>query len=265
VNNSVNSSHEPVDDRPRLFFSDAHLPSRKGFSPQRSVVEQFLRSLHDKNIAAIYVLGDLFDLWFEYRAAILGYHFGVLKEFAKLNEAGTQLHLVVGNHDYWAGGFLRDEVGFHIHKEPLIVEFDNRRVYMCHGDGLNRKDIAYRIARPILRFKPCIAAFRLLHPDFAVMLGRWASKMSRRNADYIEAGKKSEARAIRKFAGRMLNRPDIDVVIAAHCHIPCEETVEVDGRNKLYLNTGDWIARFTYIQYYEGKFSLNKFTPEQES
>jgi len=264
VNNSITENREATDNRPRLFFSDAHLPTRKGFSPQRSAVEQFLRSLRDRDIAAIYVLGDLFDLWFEYRAAILGYHFGVLKEFAELRNTGTQLHLVVGNHDYWAGAFLRDEVGFHIHKEPLIVEFDGRRVYMCHGDGLNRKDLVYKVMRPILRFRPCIAGFRLIHPDFAVMLGRLASKFSRRNADYVEAGKKSEARAIRSFAGRMLERPDIDVVIAAHCHIPCEETIEANGKQKLYLNTGDWIARFTYVEYYENKFTLKRFTPAQE-
>jgi len=264
VNDFAVPNREAADDRPRLFFSDAHLPSRKGFSTQRTVVSQFLRSLRDRDIAAIYVLGDLFELWFEYRTAILSFHFGVLKEFAELRETGTQLHLVVGNHDYWAGPFLRDEVGFHIHKEPLIVEFDGRRVYMCHGDGLNRKDIAYKIARPILRFGPCIGAFRLIHPDFAVMLGRIASKFSRRNADLIEAGKQSEARAIRSFAGRMLRRPDIDVVIAGHCHIPCEETIEVDSKQKLYLNTGDWVARFTYIEYHKGKFSMKQFTPPQE-
>ena len=263
MNDSANSDMEPIDDRPRLFFSDAHLPSRKGFSTQRTVVCQFLKSLRDRDIAAIYVLGDLFELWFEYRAAILSYHFSVLKEFANLRETGTQLHLVVGNHDYWAGSFLRDEVGFHLHKEPLIVEFDSRRVYMCHGDGLNGKDVAYKIARPILRFGPCIAAFRLLHPDFAVLLSRMASKFSRRNADLIEAGHKTEARAIRGFAGRMLSRPDIDVVIAGHCHIPCEEVIEIDNKQKLYLNTGDWVARFTYIEYQNGKFSMKQFTPAE--
>ena len=150
--NSINTVSD--DDRSRVFLSDVHLPSRQGFAPQREVIERFLRGLRDKNIAAVYVLGDLFDLWFEYRSAIFSYHFGVLKEFAKLRDAGTQLHLVVGNHDYWAGSFLRDEVGFHIHTEPLIVEFDGRRVYMCHGDGLNRRDVVYRLLRPVLRFRP---------------------------------------------------------------------------------------------------------------
>jgi UDP-2,3-diacylglucosamine hydrolase len=249
----------------RVFFSDAHLPSRRGYSVQKSAVEQFLNSLVDRKVAAIYILGDLFDLWFEYRAAILSYHFSVLKAFSQLRDAGTQLHLVVGNHDYWAGRFLRDEVGFHIHKEPLIVEFDERRVYMCHGDGLNKRDFAYRMFRPVLRFRPAIAAFRLVHPDFAVLLGRIVSKFSRRNANLIDAGNETEAKAIRSFAGTMLDRPDIDVFIGGHCHIPCEERFQVNGTNKVYLNTGDWMARFSYIEYENGVFSLRKFEPEQRT
>lgn len=262
MNNFGEQNGSPETDGLRVFFSDAHLPSRKGYSVQGSAVEQFLRSLMDRKVAAVYILGDLFDLWFEYHAAILSYHFSVLKAFARLRDAGTQLHLVVGNHDYWAGSFLRDEVGFHIHKKPLIVEFDERRVYMCHGDGLNKRDVVYRLVRPVLRFGPAITAFRLIHPDFAVLLGRTASKFSRRNANLIEAGNETESRAIRSFAGTLLDRPDIDVVIAGHCHIPCEERFQVDGANKLYLNTGDWMAKFSYIEYENGIFSLKSFTPK---
>jgi len=245
-----------------VFISDAHLGSGSNEAQKERVLIEFLKSLSPESVSAIYILGDLFDFWFEYKSAILSQHFRVLCQLSRTVESGIEIHLIVGNHDYWAGDFLENNVGLKIHKEPIEIELDNLHIYLCHGDGLNPQDRGYRALKAIVRNRVLRWALRLVHPDFVLGAIRQFSKLSRESASV--AGKLREDDGIRQFALKKL-RDGADVVIAGHSHQPHDEKHTIDGKNKRYFNVGDMYERFSYLVYSSGKFHLRNVDFQKDS
>lgn len=243
-----------------LFICDIHLGSGYNEAEKERMMIEFLRRLSPDDVSTLYVLGDLFDFWFEYRSVIFSQFFRVLSELARAVERGIQIHLVVGNHDYLAGDFLRETVGLKIHHDPVEIEVDGLRVYMCHGDGLNPHDRGYRILKAVSRNRVAIWALRLVHPDFVVGIVRRFSRLSRESASV--AGKLREDEGVRQFALKQL-REGADVVIAGHSHEPHEETHTMDGTAKRYYNVGDMRDRFSYVEYSGGEFKLKYMGREE--
>jgi UDP-2,3-diacylglucosamine hydrolase len=244
-----------------IFISDAHLGSGADEDRKERVLVEFLRSLSPETVSAIYILGDLFDFWFEYKSAILSQYFRVLSELSRTIESGIDIHLVVGNHDYWAGDFLENTIGMKVHKNPIEIELDGLRIYMCHGDGLNPQDLGYRALKVIVRNRALIWALRLVHPDFVLGAIRRFSKLSRDSASV--AGKLREDDGIRQFALKKL-RDGADVVIAGHSHQPHDETHLIDGKKGRYYNIGDMYERFSYLEYSSGEFHLRHIDHQKE-
>ena len=252
----------------RLFISDAHLAHLRPepHESERSVrLRRFLSTLRGDDVSDLYVLGDLFDLWFEYRSVIFSASFPVLQAFAALSERGVRSHYIVGNHDYWAGPFLENAIGFTVYKEPVVAEMDGMRMLLCHGDGLNHLDYGYRLFKRVARWKPTIALFRCIHPDLAAKLGGMISGLSRQFVNVETAGRLREAAAIRRHALERLRNHDIDVFVAGHSHIPVDESIEVEGRVKRYINLGDWLTHFTYAELAHGQLSLKIFSGDAET
>lgn len=245
-----------------IFISDAHLGSGTDEAKKERALIEFLRSISPEDVSKIYILGDLFDFWFEYKSVIISQYFRVLSELARAVESGIEIHLVVGNHDYWAGDFLTKTVGMKVHYDPIEIQLDGLRVYVCHGDGLNPHDRSYRVLKAIVRNRALIWALRLAHPDFVVGLIRRFSKLSRESASV--AGKLREDEGIRKFALRKL-RDGADVVITGHSHQPHDETHTIDGKSKRYYNVGDMYKRFSYLEYSDGEFRLKYIDREKGS
>ncbi len=236
-----------------IFISDAHLGSGENDAEKERVFVEFLAGLSADDVSTVYILGDLFDFWMEYASVILSQHFRVLSGLARVIDSGVEIHLIVGNHDYWAGDFLTEAIGLKVHHEPIEIELDGLRVYMCHGDGLNPHDRAYRILKAVVRNRALIGSFRLVHPDFVLGVIRRFSKLSRESVSV--AGKLREDDGIREFALEKL-RDGADVAIAGHSHQPHDETLTIDGKKKRYYNTGDMRERFSYIEYSARKFRL---------
>jgi UDP-2,3-diacylglucosamine hydrolase len=245
-----------------IFISDAHLGSGMNEAEKELVLIEFLRSMSPETVSTIYILGDLFDFWFEYKSAVLSQYFRVLNELSRTIECGIDIHLVVGNHDYWAGDFLENTIGMKIHKDPIEIELDGLRIYMCHGDGLNPQDRGYRILKAIVRNRILIWALRLVHPDFILGMIRRFSKLSRESTSV--AGKLREDDGIHQFALRKM-RDGVDVVIAGHSHQPHDEIHTIDGKSKRYYNVGDMYERFSYLEYSGGQFRLKNIDREQLS
>ena len=245
-----------------LFISDSHLGSGTNEPEKERMLLGFLRDLSPDSVSKLYVLGDLFDFWFEYRSVILSQYFRVLIELARAVDRGIEIHLVVGNHDFWAGDFLKETVGLKIHYIPIEIDLDGLRVYMCHGDGFNPHDFGYRVLRAVSRSRPAIWALRLMHPDFVMGIVRRFSRLSRDSISV--AGKLREDEGIREFAMKQL-RDGLDVVIAGHSHQPHDETHSIDGKAKRYINVGDMYERFSYVEYAEGEFRLKYLSRKEES
>ncbi|MBI2434316.1 MAG: UDP-2,3-diacylglucosamine diphosphatase [Candidatus Hydrogenedentes bacterium] len=260
-----------------LIFSDVHLKVSREDRPRHAEFVAFLRAIDSAEYDRVICLGDLFDFWFEYRHVIFSGYFEVLRAFAELRDAGIKLHLVCGNHDFWAGRFLRETLGFEIHQGHAVLPFGEQRVYFVHGDGMNPRDWGYRVYKRFARNRWVIAAFRLLHPDWAMRLAQGVSHSSRTLLQERDPAHGPEARALQAFAEEVLRRGEAEVVMCGHAHAPAridlplgeargrtEGTGEVQGeRGKdapategLYINTGDWMGHRSYVVWDGDEFAL---------
>ncbi|MBI4551411.1 MAG: UDP-2,3-diacylglucosamine diphosphatase [Candidatus Latescibacteria bacterium] len=234
---------------PIYFISDAHLGAGS-FDVEQEKTRRLLAFLRELRGATplLYIVGDLFDFWFEYRSVILRQHYRVLYELTRLIEQGTRVVYMSGNHDFWLGSFLREQVGVEAVYGALETEHHGKRLFICHGDGLVAKDQGYRLMRRILHNPVNIWLYQLLHPDLGVALARVVSHLSRNHT--LPEGWHPD-REYRELALAKLHE-GFDGVIFGHSHCPDYQTV--DG--KVYINLGDWVTHFSYGLLHEGRLSL---------
>lgn len=240
-----------------LLFSDVHLKTGAAHRPHRDAFTAFLRSFDPSDYDRFICLGDLFDFWFEYRHAIFSGCFEVLRAFAELRDAGVELHLVCGNHDFWAGRFLRDELGFQIYQDSAKLPFGEKTALFTHGDGVNPKDWGYRFYKRIARNPLVVRAFGLLHPDWAMALAQGVSHGSRTLTRVEDTANGPEAAAIRAYAKTLLAQGEADIVGCGHAHAPVIEEYPAPGGTGFYLNPGDWMSTRSYIIWDAGAFRLH--------
>ena len=232
------------------FMSDAHLGYSDPATEQRKEATfiSFLHSLYG-TAEVLYLVGDLFDFWFEYRSAVPRKHARILFELYRLILSGTKIVYIAGNHDFWLGSYLSEEVGIELSFVPMEVRHQGILIYIAHGDGLSSKDWGYRLLKRVLRNPVCIALFRLIHPDFGAFLAKLVSHSSRiygklpedpfrLDQGYLDAAQE-------KF------EQGFDAVIFAHIHHPVYQT---DPKTLIVL--GDWMEHFSYVVLENGKFEL---------
>mgnify|MGYP001033608139 CR=1 FL=1 len=240
-----------------IILSDVHLDASPLGRDRIAAFVDYLTQLQQADVKRLIILGDLFDFWFEYRHVVFSGYFEVLRAFAALREQGVELHLVCGNHDFWAGRFLRDHLNFSIYPDATIMDFNGRRVLLSHGDGLNKKDWIYRLYKPIARARLVVWLFSLLHPDWAMTIAQRVSRTSRRLANHKDPSKGSEALALRDCAIQSLKDGKADVVIFGHAHAPlCETHPTPDGTGQ-YINTGDWMVHRSQVEWDGAEFRLS--------
>lgn len=241
-----------------LIVSDVHLQVGTKGADRRDAFVAFLRGIDPSEYRRLIVLGDLFDFWFEYRHVIFSGYFEVLRAFAELRDAGVDLHLVCGNHDFWAGRFLEDELAFSVHQDELRLDEQGMRVRFFHGDGLNPDDWQYRLYKRFARAAPVVWAFRQLHPDLAMGVANFIANGSRALKHNKDLSKGPEVAALRDFAVRTVESDNADVVVCGHSHYPVKEEIQSNGRSGLYLNSGDWLFHKTVIEWDGADFELKQ-------
>jgi UDP-2,3-diacylglucosamine hydrolase len=242
-----------------VIVSDVHLNVASDGRSTMECFTRFLRSLEYDNLHRFVVLGDLFDFWFEYGHVIFSGYFEVLREFAAMRDAGIELHFVCGNHDFWAGRFLRNDLGFAIHADETLLEFDDRRVLLVHGDGINPDDVSYRLYKRVARARPVVALFRLLHPDWAMAIAQGVSRGSRHMKSAEDVSEGPEVEPQRRFAAQTLQSGRADAVMCGHSHYPTIESMPAAEGEGLYINTGDWLYHRSYIEWANGRFHLKYY------
>jgi UDP-2,3-diacylglucosamine hydrolase len=238
-----------------LFVSDLHLGTRySGAREDReSLFEQFLRE-QEGRISHLYLLGDVFEFWMEYRHYIPKHHFGVLAALHRLRRAGVEIHYVCGNHDFNLGRFFSDQLGIITHNGPFAMTLQGQNLLILHGDGMNPKDKAYRLVRKVLHSRWANFLWKLIHPDLGMRIALGVGKASRdqhgsepRDLDQYEA----EAR-------RMLRAGGHDAVIHGHIHAGFINRLP-EG---LHINTGEWLKRLEYVEMEGGRFELKTYRQE---
>jgi UDP-2,3-diacylglucosamine hydrolase len=240
------------------FLSDAHLGGDEQSieSHKRQDLVAFIDQLRRGD--QLYLLGDVFDFWFDFGTPPPADHAPVLAALEAATRRGAGIAFMGGNHDYWARttrrpGYLETTVGLELIDDPHTLVIDGMRLLLCHGDALGGTRGTYRVVRAVLHHPAAIFGFRLLGPRIGRWLAARTSALSRRSHQ-PEAQVIHEDR-LRSAARAVLSSDRYDVVVAGHVHRPELLTTD-DG---IYLNLGDWIERRTYGRLEDGKLTLEEF------
>lgn len=236
------------------FMSDAHLGAEEDADERIKLKKLFaffdlVRTTGEK----LYILGDLFDFWFEYKHAIPKQHLKAIFKLAALAESGVEIHYITGNHDFWLGNFLEREVGITIHRDKMETVENGMKLFLIHGDGLAPSDWKYRaFVRTTLRNRLAIALYRLLPPDWAIPFAKKLSSSSRLHTAGRDLGfiKDYEDYAEAKL------REGYDAVLIGHIHEPAHKQFA----HGVYINTGDFYHHFSYARLEGIDLTLESFS-----
>lgn len=236
------------------FISDAHLgaPFKDDAEWERQLI-RFLRSIADR-AGALYILGDLFDFWIEYRHAIRADYFPVVHELRKLIEQGVEIHYFAGNHDFAFGPFITSTLGMIVHPGHEQMVLQGRNVHFYHGDGLLRNDVGYRILKSLLRNPLYQSMYKLLPPSVGIGLAALVSGSSRKHREGLKDNKKIIAE-YREQARTFLEKGS-DLVFLGHSH-HAELSIWPDA--KIYCNTGAWMRDYNFATMTDGNVRLWRY------
>lgn len=240
------------------FVSDLHLgvPSRE----ESLVREKHFVKWLDKvsgDASEIYLMGDVFDFWFEYRRAVPKGFTRMLGKLAELSDAGVVLHYFAGNHDLWLKDYFKEELGAQIYFKPEIRMMHGNTFFIHHGDGLGPGDHKYKFAKWVFTRKFFQWCYSWVHPDFGIRIASFFSGRSRKKnlkSEGVDYGEK-EFQWI--FAKETLKEnPQIDYFVFGHRHIAKFQELEP---GKTFVNLGDWIDNFTYLEVSKDGVELREF------
>ena len=230
------------------FLSDAHLGSlaiEHRRTQERRIV-RFLDSIKHK-AAAIYLLGDMFDFWNEYRYVVPKGFTRFLGKISELTDMGVEVHFFTGNHDIWTYGYLEEECGMTVHYKPITTEIYGKVFYLAHGDGLGDPDGKFKLLRRIFHNRTCQRLLNAVHPRWGMWLGlTWAKHSRLKHADGKEPGFMGEDKEhlVLWTKAYMKQHSDIDYFIYGHRHIELDLVL---SRKSCMMIIGDWIWQFTYV------------------
>lgn len=246
-----NISYEPGQ-RSKIFFaSDFHLgvPTREDSLKREKLLVNWLDDIKHQ-AQAIYLMGDIFDFWFEYKTVVPKGFVRLFGKLAEITDSGIPVHLFKGNHDIWALNYLQQEIGIHLNHDRIITQIGNKCFFLAHGDGLGPGDNGYKFMKKIFQNRFNQRLFRWLHPDLGARIAFYFSRRSR-YANELKEQKNGtppvEEEALYIFSQEMLKQhPSIDYFIFGHRHLPINVKI---GDKARMLILGDWITQFSYAEF----------------
>jgi len=245
------------------FISDVHLGL---YPPEQSARrEKWLVSWLDEikqDASELYLLGDIFDYWHEYRHVVPRGHTRFLGKLSELSDMGIRMHYFTGNHDIWIYDYLPSEIGLTLYRHPVIREMDGYKFFIGHGDGLGPGDRSYKLLKAIFTNKVLQWLFARIHPNAAMTFGKRWSRSSRYAKGIVAdpyLGDDREFQVV--FAMQTLKKEHFDYFIFGHRHIPFMINL---GNNSYVVNLGDWINNFSYAVWDGRELLLKSIFPEKE-
>lgn len=243
----------------KIFFaSDFHLgaPNHQASLVREKRIVSWLDSIENE-AAEIYLLGDLFDFWFEYKHTVPKGYIRLLGKLAFLSDQGITIHIFTGNHDLWMNDYLKKEINAIIHYGPEMRNFNGKKFYIAHGDGLGPGDHGFKLMKKVFTNKTAQWMFSRLHPNSGIALANFFSRKSRAKTgeeDYKFLGEDKEWLVI--HSKEILEQEHFDYFIYGHRHFP----MVIDlGKNSNYINLGDWIKYFSYAVWDGADLELKYF------
>lgn len=235
------------------FVSDVHLgaPALTNNKEREMLFVRWLEEV-SRDASEIFLMGDIFDFWFEYTHVVPRGFTRVLGKIAECTDKGIPVHFFTGNHDIWVFDYLPSETGVILHNDVLRTELGGKKFFLAHGDGLDDTDKGYRIVKSIFTSKTMQWLYARLHPNFAFKLAHVWSKNSRLSKKTRGPEFNAEKEGILKFALSILEKEDVDYFVFGHRH----RIVNIGiGKKSHFILLGEWIETFSY-----GVFDGEQFT-----
>ncbi len=253
---------EPLDlpeDKKIYFASDNHLgaPSRAISLTREKIFVAWLDTIKS-DAAVLFLLGDLFDFWFEYKTVVPKGFTRTLGKLAELSDSGIRIFYFVGNHDLWMDGYFEEELNIPVFHSPMEFMVNDRCFYIGHGDGLGPGDKGYKRMKKLFTHPLAKWSYRWLHPDWGVRLAQFFSvknKLISGDEDIKFLGEDREW--LVQYARKKLKTRHYDYFVFGHRHLPLEITL---SPSSTYINLGDWITFFTYAVFDHTGLRLEKFS-----
>jgi UDP-2,3-diacylglucosamine hydrolase len=237
------------------FASDFHLgaPSYESSLEREKRIVAWLEEVR-VDAAEIFLIGDVFDFWFEYKRAIPKGFVRLQGKIAEITDSGIPVHWFIGNHDMWIFDYIPKELGVKMYKTEIEREFFGKKFMIGHGDGLGPGDRGYKFIKKVFRNKVCQWMFARLHPNFGIGLANFFSRKSRVSTGQADAtfyGEDKEMLIL--FCKSKLTEKHFDYFVFGHRHLPIEFEL---SQNSKYINIGDWITYFSYAVFDGDKLEL---------
>lgn len=237
------------------FLSDAHIGTwivADSREHEQRLVSWLDMVRHDAT--EIFLVGDIFDFWFEYRRCVPKGYCRLLGKLAELTDSGIKIHFFIGNHDLWTFGYLEQEIGLQVYKTPQIFELMGLKFFITHGDGINDESRIFRISRRLFHSKVMQRCFAAIHPDIGIAIARRMSNNNRKKHSYIEYKGENDEPLV-TFAKNYTDT-HIDYFIFGHRHIVLNLQIP-SGSHIVIL--GDFYEEFSYAVLDENGFSIENF------
>ena len=250
-------------DKKIYFLSDFHLgaPDAASSLQREKQVVRFLDEIKN-NAAEIFLVGDMFDFWYEYRKVVPKGYTRLLGKLAELSDAGIAMHFFVGNHDMWMKDYFQKELNIPIYFEPKGFERNGKKFFIGHGDGLGPGDKGYKFLKKIFRNPFCQWLFGILPPYFGMGLANFLSRRSRAQtgaSEEVFLGEDKEWLII--YCKEILKEKKVDFFVFGHRHLAIDHRLNDNSR---YINLGDWIHYYTYAVFDGNELQLRSFLNKDE-
>lgn len=231
------------------FASDFHFgaPDKEESALREEAVIRWLDMIQ-ADADHLFLLGDIFDFWFEYRDVVPRGYFSFLAKLAEIRKKGIPIYYFTGNHDMWVRDYFKEELGIQIFHEQQAFLINGKRCIIGHGDGLDPTDRGYRLIKRIFAFRPNQIIYGALPPRWAFSLARFFSRNSRAMNHKKKGGKYANGDCMLPFIKQVIQSESIDYFIYGHRHVPIEQALE---NGAMYYNTGDWLVHNTYLYWKE--------------
>jgi UDP-2,3-diacylglucosamine hydrolase len=233
------------------FASDFHLgvpDYHRSLEREKKVVAWLDSIKHDAE--RIFLMGDVFDFWFEYKHVVPKYYVRLLGKLAELTDSGIQVDFFTGNHDMWAFDYLTKELGIQVHRHPLQLQLQGKQFLIGHGDGLGPGDYGYKFIKKVFANRLSQWLFARLHPNFGIGMANFWSRRSRAANPQVETFVSEENEWLLTWCREKIKEETgLDYFIFGHRHLPLNLQVEGNAR---YFNLGDWFTWCSYVRVENG-------------
>lgn len=242
------------------FLSDFHLgaPDAAASLQREKKIVRFLDSIKS-SAAELFIVGDIFDFWFEYKQVVPKGYVRLFGKLAEISDAGIPIHFFVGNHDMWVKNYFQQELNMKVYMQPERFEFNGKKFYVGHGDGLGPGDHGYKFLKKIFRNPICQWAFGILPPGVGLGLANYFSRKSReavKDLDEHFLGEENEWLIV--YSKEVLHKEAVDYFIFGHRHLALDFKLSDKSR---YINLGEWVKTFSYAEF-DGSDVALKFYKE---